>query len=40
MEVASDYDEHWLRVDLNESKGEQGLRWTVLEVESSSSIRL
>jgi len=31
MEVASDCDDHWLRVDLCESKSEQGPRWTVLK---------
>ena len=40
MEVASDHNEHWPRVDLNESKGKQGPRQIVLEVESSSSIKL
>jgi len=40
MEVASDCDEHWLRVNLNKSKYEQDPRRTVLEVESSSSVKL
>ena len=40
MEVASDGNEHWPRVDLNENKYKQGPRWTVLEVESSSGVRL
>jgi len=40
MEVASDHNEHQPRVDLNESKCEQGPRQIVLEVESSSSVRL
>jgi len=40
MKMASDYDEHWPKVDLDESKCEQGLRWAIFKVESSSSVRL
>ena len=40
MEVTSDHNKHQPRVNLNESKYEQGLRWIVLEVELSSSVRL
>jgi len=40
MEVASDRDEHRPRVDLNESKCEQGPRQMVLEMVSSSGVRL